>query len=274
MILPKPVSRLLLLLVLFGTALVSEAIIIRHDVGSGDYLVKQIDYPAVFFLELQGGRRVCVATVIHRRWAITAAHCSEETMLGETVAQGRRFGVRVGDRVREIDFVATHPDYDQNSAADVDLALLRFVEESAVPRPLPLYSERNEMGQVARLLGWGYFGLGTTGRQYDDGRLRLAENRITETARRLRLVFDDPREPGSDSLALEGTLGLGDSGGPALLETRAGLALAGVAIGEVRDATYSEETQGRYGAVAVYERISQHLDWIEAIVGSPLPFDS
>lgn len=269
----KPCSRLLLL-VLLGTALASEAIIIRHDVGSGAYLVSQVDYPAVFFLELQGGRRVCVATVIHPRWAITAAHCSEETMLGETLAQGRRFGVNVANRVREIDFVATHPDYDQNSATDVDLALLRFTEESAVPRPLPLYGERNERGQVARLLGWGYFGLGTTGRQYDDGRLRLAENRVTESARRLRLVFDDPREPGNDSLALEGTLGLGDSGGPALLDTGAGLALAGVAIGEVRDATYSEETQGRYGAVAVYERISEHLEWIEAIVGSPLPFDS
>jgi hypothetical protein len=269
----KPASWLLLL-ALLGTALVSEAIIIRHDVGSGDYLVSQVDYPAVFFLEQQGSRRVCVATVIHPRWAITAAHCSEETMLGETVAQGRRFGVTVANRTREIDFVATHPDYDQDSATDVDLALLRFVKESAVPRPLPIYSERDEIGQVARLLGWGFFGLGTTGRQYDDGRLRLAENRISESARRLRLNFDDPRLPGSDSLALEGTLGLGDSGGPALIESGTGLALAGVAIGELRDASYSEETQGRYGAVAIFERISEHLDWIEAIVGRALPFDS
>ncbi|MFN3163740.1 MAG: hypothetical protein ACE37N_09715, partial [Pseudohongiellaceae bacterium] len=59
----KPASWLLLL-ALLGTALVSEAIIIRHDVGSGDYLVSQVDYPAVFFLEQQGSRRVCVATVI------------------------------------------------------------------------------------------------------------------------------------------------------------------------------------------------------------------
>lgn len=273
MTIPGSWSRLLLL-ALLGTSLGSEAIIIRHDVGSDDYLVSPVDYPAVFYLERQGNRRVCVATVIHRRWAITAAHCSEETMLGETLAQGRRFGVTVANKVREIDFVAVHPDYDQSSSSDVDLALLRFREESAVPRPLPLFAGQDEMGQVARLLGWGYFGLGTTGRQYDDGRLRLAENRVAESARRLRLVFDDPRQPGSDSLALEGTLGLGDSGGPALIDTPLGLALAGVAIGEVREPDYSEETQGRYGAVAVYERISQHLEWIATIVGSPVPFDS
>lgn len=267
-------GKLAALLVVLGTLAVSEAILIRHDVGSSGYLVRQVDYPSIFFLERQGTRKVCVATVIHRQWAITAAHCLEETMLGETLAQKRRFGVQLVTGSREIDLAIVHPDYDQSSASDVDLALLRFREPAALPRPLPLYTDSDEQGQVAALLGWGFSGLGTTGRQYDDGRLRRALNRIEQSDRRLRLRFDDPRLAQQQALPLEGSIGLGDSGGPALLERGGGDALAGVAIGEVRGADYSEEHQGQYGAVTVYERISRHLDWIETVIGDELPFES
>ncbi len=267
-------AKLLALLLVLSTLVVSEAIIVRHDVGSDAYVVDGIDYPAVFFLERQGARKICVATVIHPQWALTAAHCLEETMLGETLAQDRRFGVELVTGTREIDLAIVHPDYDQRSSTDVDLALLRFREAEAIPRPLALYSGDAEAGQIAALLGWGFTGLGTTGRQYDDGRLRMAINRIEETGSRLRLRFDDPREDEGESLMLEGTIGLGDSGGPALLETEGLLVLAGIAIGEVQSVEYSEERQGAYGAVSIYERVSRHLEWIEAVIGESLPFDS
>lgn len=252
----------------------SHAIIIRHDVASTDYEVRTIDYPAVFFLERQGSRKVCVATVIHKQWAITAAHCTEETMLEETVDLGRRFAVNVAGQVREVDLVIKHPDYDQTSPGDVDLALLRFRNPANLPRPVPLQEQADELGQEVTLLGWGYFGLGTLGRQYDDGRFRRATNRITVASRYLRFVFDDPRQRNSETLPLEGVPGLGDSGGPALIQTETGLRLAGVAVGQIKGADFSEETQGKYGAEAIYERVSSHLDWIEEVVGSEVPFDS
>ena len=267
-------ARLLLLLsLILGPTLGSEAIIIRHDVAPGDYEVRATDFPAVFFLEQEGLRKTCVATVIHPRWAITAAHCAEHTMLGETMAAGRRFAVTVAGRVREIDVVITHPDYDPTSSRDVDLALLRFREAAASPAPMPVNLEPFEQDRVVSLLGWGYFGRGTQGREYDDGRLRRAENRVISAERRLRLRFDDPRLD-AHTLPLEGTLGLGDSGGPALLETPVGWVLAGVAVGEVEGEDFSEETQGKYGAITVYERLSQHIQWLEAVIGSPAPFDS
>lgn len=255
-------------------AMTAEAIIIRHDVGPDRYEVYASEYPAVFFLERQGARKVCAATIIHKRWAITAAHCAEETMLGNTLDNGRRFAVEIGGRIREIDLMIEHPDYDQQAVTDVDLALLRFREPADLPHPIPLHLQNDELDAVVSIIGWGFFGLGTTGRQYDDGVLRLAQNRVTEAGARLRIVFDDPRDRFADSLELEGMPGLGDSGGPALLNLATGFHLAGIAVGEVEGVNFSEETQGSYGSIAVYERISRHIDWIETVIGSKVPFDS
>lgn len=246
----------------------SKGIVVRHDKASGDYEILSSEFPAVFFLERQGIRRVCAATVIDRQWAITAAHCVNETTLGNTIDNGRRFAVDVANETREIDAVIYHPEISDKANPEIDLALLRFRNPSAIPRPIQLYTGQEESGAVATLVGWGYFGLGTTGRQYDNGKKRRAQNRITRVDDRIRMIFDDPRIRESESLALEGTLGLGDSGGPAFIEEEFGMQLAGVAIGEVNGENYSEETQGQYGSIAIYERISIHVDWIKAVIGA------
>lgn len=252
----------------------SSAIIIRHDVGPQRYEVRESSYPSVFFLEQQGSRKVCAATVIHPQWAITAAHCVEETLLGNTLTSGRDFAVFVAGQDREIDTVALHPEFDLENAADVDLALLRFKQASSTPRVMSLYLQELELDSIVTLLGWGYFGLGTTGRQYSDGGLRLAMNRIIGVDRRLRIRFDDPRDSVSQALPLEGMPSLGDSGGPALLENDNGLFLVGITVGELTDEDFSEENQGKYGAIAVYESVINQLGWIETVIGSSAPFDS
>ena len=252
-------------LALFGWFGAAEAIIIRHDVNARRHEVRAAEFPAVFYLEQRGGDRICAATVIHARWAITAAHCVHETSLGRTLETGNEFGVRVGRGDRLIDTVAVHPGYDVNLTASTDLALLRFTDASAAP-VVALQTEPTELDQIVTLVGWGFFGWGTTGREFSDGRIRMATNRITIAGERLEMRFDDPRLPDSDALPMEGTPGLWDSGGPALLGERGTYRLAGVAVGELEGERFSEETQGRYGAVAVYERISLHLDWIESVI--------
>lgn len=252
----------------------SQAIIIRHDVGPARYEVRNSEYPAVFFLEQQGNRKVCAATVIHQQWALTAAHCIEQTLLANAMSNGLNFGVIVAGQQRGIDAVIIHPDFNMTANTDVDLALLRFRLPSASPNPVPLHLYDIELGATVSLLGWGYLGLGTTGRQYSDGSLRIAMNRVSEVDRRFKIEFDDPRASKRLALPLEGMPGLGDSGGPALLTTSTGLVLAGIAVGEIEGDNFSEETQGRYGAIAVYERVSQHIDWIETVIGSAVPFDS
>lgn len=267
------VSKALLGLVTL-TVFSSYGIIVRHDVGQSEYETRGTEFPSIFFLERQGSRKVCVATLIHPQWALTAAHCAEETMLDATVEAGRRFGVRLAGENREIDQVIKHPQYQPGAADDVDLALLRFRTPSAFPRPVPLNFGTDEFDQIVTIVGWGYFGVGTLGRQYDDGRMRHATNRISRADRYLRFVFDDPRDQSAESLPTEGTLGLGDSGGPALMATNSGQRLVGIAVGQITGPNYEEETQGRYGAVAIYERLSSHIEWIETVIGSKAPFDS
>lgn len=250
------------------------AIIIRHDVAPVNYEVNPDDYPFVFFLEQQGNSKVCVATVVHRQWAITAAHCAEETSLANTIDNGRKFAVTVDGRIRLIDLIIEHPQYDQDSSEDVDLALLRFSEESLSPAPVGLLSGPTEPDSNVTIMGWGYFGTGTTGRQYDNGQFRVAENRLSHVGHRYQITFDDPRAANSDVRALEGMPSLGDSGGPAFFRRAGALMLAGILVGEIEGVGFTEETQGKYGAVAVYERISEHIQWIETVVGSKLPFDS
>lgn len=269
-------SLRLFVILSLGVAVVSNssAIIIRHDVGPARYEVRESSYPSVFFLEQQGNRKVCAATVIHQQWALTAAHCVEQTLLGNTLANGRDFAVLVAGQDREIDAVIIHPEFDLEDAADVDLALLRFKRASAAPRAIPLLLQEPETDSIVTLLGWGYFGLGTTGRQYNDGSFRLAMNRITDVDQRFKIRFDDPRDSASQALPLEGMPSLGDSGGPALLERGNAIFLVGITVGELESDDFSEETQGRYGAVAVYESVVNHIDWIESVVGSSAPFDS
>lgn len=271
---PSLLIRLVFLFLCATAVSNSSAIIIRHDVGPARYEVRESSYPSVFFLEQQGNRKVCAATVIHQQWALTAAHCVEQTLLGDTLANGRDFAVLVGGQKREIDAVIIHPEFDLEDAGDVDLALLRFKQASTTPRAMPIHLQELESGSIVTLLGWGYFGLGTTGRQYNDGSLRLAKNRITDVDRRFRIRFDDPRDSASQTLPLEGMPSLGDSGGPALLESENGAFLVGITVGELEADGFSEETQGQYGAVAVYESVNMQLDWIESVIGSSVPFDS
>ena len=269
---PKTLWPMFAALVSFGVITATlpvqaSPIITRHDVASGSYEIATSDFPAVFFLERQGPRKVCVATLIHAQWAITAAHCLDETSLKASLESGAIFSVKLANETRAIDAFVIHPLYDQASASDVDLALLHFTDPLPFPRPILLADGDVTVGQLIHVFGWGYTGQGLSGRDHDDGKFRRASNRLTRVDNRLSVLFDDPRVDRSSTEDLEGMPSLGDSGGPALLSTPQGYVLGGITVGEVIDAAFNEETQGSYGAVAVFEYLGLHRDWISNVVG-------
>jgi secreted trypsin-like serine protease len=273
----QAVALLLMLALALLVALPAVAIVIRHDRSDAMYVVDAGQYPQLFHLHTRASqRRVCMATLIAPRWAITAAHCLDETPIAATLAQGAGWQLEVAGGEYGIDTLAVHPQYIAGAAlAGVDLALIRLDREVAGITPVLINRDTTELGRVVQLFGWGHTGNGNTGRQRNDGHFRRAENEVSEALQWLSFRFDDPREQGTRALALEGIPALGDSGGPALVQTPIGLVLLGVALGELEQKVPQQEAgqlrQGRYGAIEIYERISLHLDWIEAILGSEWP---
>jgi len=260
--------RVIPILLLVGLPVASShGIIIRHDKADSRYQVSPRQYPQIFYLHTSFDHKVCVATLINPRWAITAAHCTEQTPLAETLASGMPFSLDIAGNSFTVDSMVLHPRHDTgNQLENVDLALLHLGQEAVGINPVSLYSQDDENNRVFTLLGWGYSGIGTRGLMGNDGQFRRAENRVVSAEQWLTFLFDDPRDPDSQVLELEGIPGLGDSGGPAILETEEELFIAGVALGEL-ELGESPPIQGLYGTMQVYERISSHVEWIEAVIG-------
>ena len=263
---PSSLARFALILLLAAITSSSQAIIIRHDKADSRYRVDESSYPQLFFLHQGFGNKICMATLISPHWAITAAHCTRQTPMLRTLEQQESFSLSIAGKQYEVARLVIHP---LNDTADqmhsVDLALIRLDRDVDNVIPVQLNREANESSQEVSLLGWGFTGIGTLGLQYNDGKFRRARNRVHEAGQWLSFQFDDPRESGNQALDLEGIPSLGDSGGPALLETEQGPVLMGIALGELEEGE-SPPVQGLYGTIQLYERISSHLEWIEQVI--------
>ena len=247
---------------LFSTSV--WAIIIRHDRADSRYRQFDNDYPQFFYLEERYGNKDCVATLIDEQWAITAAHCVLDTPLKD-ISERQSYPLNVAREDNSIVNVVLHPDFNEDGLSEergVDLALLELGLPVQV-RPIPLSRQIEEAGQEVSFLGWGSTGLGTVGKTHNDGEFRRAYNYISDVNSLLEFSFGDPRENSEAVHLLEGIPGLGDSGGPALLETDEGEVLIGVARGQLESDSLA---QGQYGTTVVYERISLHLPWIEGVL--------
>ncbi len=242
-----------------------QAIIIRHDRADSRYVVNELDFPQLFFLHTRFDNKVCVATLIAEQWAITAGHCTEQTPIKETIEAGEAYHLFITGQDYSVNELVLHPGFRHSQQLEsVDLALIKLDRPVPGVQPVSLYSEQDEQSQALTLMGWGYSGEGIKGRSFNDGKLRRAQNIVMNAGKWLEFQFDDPRSNNGLALALEGVPGLGDSGGPALLESPEGLFLLGVALGEIDNPTQAQE--GLYGALSLYERVSSHYAWILQVI--------
>jgi hypothetical protein len=45
-----------------------------------------------------------------------------------------------------------------------------------------------------------------------------------------------------------------------------GLSLVGIIVGQLKGVNFSEERQGEYGSIAVFERVAPYLQWLEQVI--------
>lgn len=242
----------------------APAIVIRHDIPDAAYLAKESDFPALFSIyRTKAGHRDCVATVISQTWAVTAAHCAKDKrLLGAAAPAGKGYSVEIGGRPVAIDRVVHHPGTGTGRAPDI--AILRFASPVTHVAPVPIYRNRDELGRIIVMPGWGGTGTGKAGLGPEDGLFRVAENVVDRVEEgRLWWKFDAPG-PNSRALTLEGISGPGDSGGPALVKTPRGWAVAGISSAQ----DTMDGPEGLYGVEEVFVRASEFADWIDQQMSS------
>lgn len=271
------VSRFLLPVLFLALPCTASAIVIRHDVDDSEYRVPATQFPALVDMP-KSGHGVLIAP----HWVITAAHTIPLT--------SRLKRVDINGKARRVERVVVHEGYkrlpqelidramatgEQNSLVEFvsssdDIALVKLAKPVTDAAPVALYKDSLRPGEIVEIIGKGASGNGAAG--YSLGarsrtELRRAYNGITRVNDRWFCYrFDEP----SSALPLEGALGNGDSGGPALVQVDDQWLLSGLASWKVIDGHVLSASYGRYGQVTCNVRLGHYADWIEQVIsGAP-----
>jgi hypothetical protein len=235
-------------------ALPAHSILIRADRDDAEYLEMATRYESSVLLGAPDGEGVLIAP----RWMITAAHVAKALQEMKPLPK-----LTFADEAYEIQAITLHPNW-KPGTAQADLAVILLRKSVKGVTPTPLYRETDELGKTVVIVGHGESGIigeKALPKERWDRKKRAAVNTVERVAPSvLGLQIKRPDEA-SD---LQGAATPGDSGGPAFIETPAGLFVAG--IGSATEDANGNRIVGDPGDWELYVRVSTFVPWIEAVI--------
>jgi trypsin len=227
-------------LLVLAAALPAQAILVRADRDDAEYLEMATKYASSVAIDVPGGGE---GVLVQPRWILTSAQVAAALQ-----AMGRMPDVAFEGRKYSIKEVRIYPTWRAGTPSS-DLALLYLDRAVRGVAPTPPYRADDEGGRAVVIVGHGETGKIGAATHTGDGKKRGAINTVDRVAPKLlTLMVKNPAEA-SD---LQGALGRGDVGGPAYLQEKDQLFVAGIASGAEGDAQ-------------LYVRVSAFVPWMDAI---------
>lgn len=282
-------------LVVHATQLPAGAIVI-NDIRNSDGLDRaaSLGFPFTAVTDIFGFDRFgepvfCTGVLIDPTHVLTAQHCTFDIDLASLSV-----GFYDRDPFNTFLFERFVSDIfkldDTNNLFDgTDLTVLKLESEvneiNDGIKPLRFIADDLDLiGSPARMVGFGFDGLGSTGHEFSGGGFRFAADNVIDSYGELPLGnlpyptsnlftadFDDgtdsantlsPSPYNSDSMLLpnEGITAPGDSGGPLLVNRNGEFLIAGITSGNNSDFS-------TYGSLSAWTGTNQHRDFLEVYGG-------
>ncbi len=221
---------------------------------------KTSDYEAVGILYHEEGNMsgICSASLIHKQWVVTAAHCVESMEGGGTTYFMIGNDINTADGISRYTTVREmygHPEYDGANSGYHDIGLMKLTNTMSNVELIPVNDDRlsntNMRGELVTYVGWGNNADNGNG----SGVKRTADVPIYEIQSRVIYTHDDTGR--------NRNICSGDSGGAMLFPTSGGvLELIGInAFGIMLDGSWPVECDDR-DAAAGATRVDIYYDWV------------
>lgn len=182
------------------------------------------------------------AVLINPNWALTAAH---------VVKGSDEVFIIVNGQKHKTDRVIVKKEFSEEKLGSNDMALCHCEEEFGLKFYPRLYSDREEVGKVASVCGYGASGKFSTGVVNWDGKKRAGSNIVARTEWDCLICTTTDRKT-----ELEFLIAGGDSGGGLFVDGKlAGINSFVIATDRKPDSDFGDESG--------HVRISKYLEWIE-----------
>lgn len=221
---------------------------IRHDVPDDKYVEYGKKHECVFKLgvvieeESKEIKYFGSCVLVSGEWIVTAAHVVKDAKTTYVFSKEGEIPIKE---------IIVCPDYN-GKFGSTDLAACRLKRKIELPFYPELYENKDEIGKICGIAGFGRTGNGLTGSNKEDDKKRAGSNKI-EAASDGAIYCVMNR---NNATELEFLISHGDSGGGLFIDGK----LAGINSSVL---SKDGKTDSNYGDESCHTRISRYRDWLK-----------